>query len=55
MVSPINATERKPYQKIADQLRSYIAQGDFKAGSRLPPERDLTQLLGFPGHRCAKR
>jgi len=46
MVSPINATERKPYQKIADQLRSYIAQGDFKAGSRLPPERDLTQLLG---------
>jgi len=46
MVSPINATERKPYQKIADQLRNYIAQGDFKAGSRLPPERDLTQLLG---------
>jgi GntR family transcriptional repressor for pyruvate dehydrogenase complex len=46
MASPINATERKPYQKIADQLRSYIAQGDFKAGSRLPPERDLTQLLG---------
>ena len=46
MVSPINAAERKPYQKIADQLRNYIAQGDFKAGSRLPPERDLTQLLG---------
>ncbi len=46
MVSPINAAERKPYQKIADQLRNYIVQGDFKAGSRLPPERDLTQLLG---------
>ena len=46
MVSPINAAERKPYQKIADQLRNHIVQGDFKAGSRLPPERDLTQLLG---------
>lgn len=46
MVSPINTAERKPYQKIADQLRNYIAQGDFKTGSRLPPERDLTQLLG---------
>jgi GntR family transcriptional regulator, transcriptional repressor for pyruvate dehydrogenase complex len=46
MVSTLNATERKPYQKIADQLRNYIAQGDFKAGARLPPERDLTQLLG---------
>ncbi|CAH0181002.1 FadR/GntR family transcriptional regulator [Pseudomonas brassicacearum] len=46
MVSPIKTAERKPYQKIADQLRNYIAQGDFKAGSRLPPERDLTQLLG---------
>lgn len=37
MVSPINAAERKPYQKIADQLRTYIVQEDFKAGSRLPP------------------
>ncbi|MBC3372501.1 FadR family transcriptional regulator [Pseudomonas sp. SWRI92] len=46
MASPINTAERKPYQKIADQLRNYIAQGDFKTGSRLPPERDLTQLLG---------
>lgn len=46
MVSPTHPAERKPYQKIADQLRDYIAQGDFKPGSRLPPERDLTQLLG---------
>jgi len=46
MVSPTHSAERKPYQKIADQLRDYIAQGDFKPGSRLPPERDLTQLLG---------
>lgn len=46
MASSLNATERKPYQKIADQLRQYIARGQFAAGSRLPPERDLTQLLG---------
>ncbi len=46
MAAPTNASERKPYQKIADQLRNYILQGDFKPGSRLPPERDLTQRLG---------
>ncbi len=46
MASALNTAEQKPYQKIADQLRAYIAQGDFSAGSRLPPERDLTQLLG---------
>ena len=46
MASPTNASERKPYQKIADQLRDYILRGDFKPGTRLPPERDLTQLLG---------
>ena len=46
MAAPTHFTERKPYQKIADQLRDYIAQGNFKPGSRLPPERDLTQMLG---------
>ena len=46
MVSSSPHTERKLYQKIADRLREYIAQGDFKVGSRLPAERDLTQLLG---------
>lgn len=46
MVSSYPAPERKLYQKIADRLREYIVQGDFKVGSRLPPERDLTQLLG---------
>ena len=46
MVSTFAPSERKLYQKIADRLRDYIVQGDFKVGSRLPPERDLTQLLG---------
>ena len=46
MVSSSPHTERQLYQKTADRLREYIAQGDFKVGSRLPAERDLTQLLG---------
>ena len=46
MDSTFAPSERKLYQKIADRLRDYIVQGDFKVGSRLPPERDLTQLLG---------
>jgi len=39
-------SERKVYQVIADRLRERIRQGDFKAGSRLPAERDLVQILG---------
>ncbi|WP_460136883.1 FadR/GntR family transcriptional regulator [Pseudomonas sp. S1_E04] len=38
--------ERKVYQIIADRLRERIRQGEFKAGSRLPAERDLVQILG---------
>ncbi|KAA6174070.1 FadR family transcriptional regulator [Pseudomonas marginalis] len=39
-------TERKLYQKIADRLREHIRLGEFQAGARLPPERDLVQILG---------
>lgn len=37
---------RRLYQQIADQIRELIDQGDFEAGTRLPPERDLAQQLG---------
>jgi GntR family transcriptional repressor for pyruvate dehydrogenase complex len=40
------STERKVYQIIADRLRERIRQGEFKAGSRLPAERELVQILG---------
>jgi GntR family transcriptional repressor for pyruvate dehydrogenase complex len=37
---------RRLYQQIADQVRALIQRGDYPAGSRLPPERDLAQQLG---------
>ena len=37
---------RRLYQQIADQIRSLIQKGNFAAGARLPPERDLAQQLG---------
>jgi GntR family transcriptional regulator len=33
--------------QAADSLRERIASGDLRAGSRLPPERELCQLLGI--------
>lgn len=36
MVASFPPSERKLYQKIADRLREYIVQGDFKIGARLP-------------------
>ncbi|WP_397459178.1 FadR/GntR family transcriptional regulator [Pseudomonas asplenii] len=38
--------ERKLYQVIADRLREHIREGEFKAGARLPPERELVHILG---------
>ncbi len=37
---------RRLYRQIADQIRALIASGEFPAGSRLPPERDLAKQLG---------
>jgi DNA-binding FadR family transcriptional regulator len=37
---------RRLYRQIADQIRKLIASGEFPAGSRLPPERDLAKELG---------
>lgn len=39
-------TSRRLYQLIADKVRALIQQGDYREGSRLPPERDLAQQLG---------
>lgn len=44
---PIQSIEpRRLYRQIADQLRRLIDSGEFPAGSRLPPERDLAAQLG---------
>jgi len=37
---------RRLYRQIADQLRTLIERGEFAAGTRLPPERDLAVQLG---------
>lgn len=44
---PLQAIEtRRLYRQIADQLREAIERGEFPAGTRLPPERDLAAQLG---------
>lgn len=37
---------RRLYQQIADQIRTFIDKGNYTPGARLPPERDLAQQLG---------
>src|SRR5579864_8067518 len=44
---PLSSIEpRRLYRQIADQIRSLIHGGEFVAGARLPPERDLAKQLG---------
>lgn len=44
---PIQAVEnRRLYRQIADQIAALIEQGEYGAGARLPPERDLARQLG---------
>jgi len=44
---PIQTIEtRRLYRHIADQLRALIERGEFAAGTRLPPERDLAVQMG---------
>jgi GntR family transcriptional repressor for pyruvate dehydrogenase complex len=44
---PIHSIEpRRLYRQIADQIRNLIQAGEYRPGSRLPPERDLARQLG---------
>ena len=44
---PFHSIEpRRLYRQIADQIRELIRSGEFVAGARLPPERDLAKQLG---------
>ena len=43
---PLQAVEsRRLYRQIADQIAALIERGEYPAGSRLPPERDLAKQL----------
>ena len=44
---PIQAVDnRRLYRQIADQIAALIDKGEYGAGARLPPERDLAKQLG---------
>lgn len=44
---PLQSVEsRRLYRQIADQLSQLIRRGDFRAGDRLPAERELAEQLG---------
>ena len=44
---PISSIEpSRLYRRIAEQLRALIVGGEYAAGTRLPPERDLAVQLG---------
>jgi len=40
------ADTRRLYRQIADQLARFIETHSFAVGSRLPPERELAEMLG---------
>jgi DNA-binding FadR family transcriptional regulator len=43
---PLQAVDnRRLYRQIADQIAALIERGEYPAGSRLPPERDLAKQL----------
>jgi DNA-binding FadR family transcriptional regulator len=44
---PLQAVDnRRLYRQIADQITALIEKGEYGAGQRLPPERDLARQLG---------
>jgi len=44
---PLQTVEnRRLYRQIADQIAALIEKGEYEAGERLPPERDLAKQLG---------
>jgi DNA-binding FadR family transcriptional regulator len=44
---PLQAVDtRRLYRQIADQIAALIERGEYGAGARLPPERDLAKQLG---------
>jgi DNA-binding FadR family transcriptional regulator len=44
---PLQAVDnRRLYRQIADQIAALIEKGEYGAGRRLPPERDLAKQLG---------
>src|SRR5512134_3616174 len=46
LLMPIRAVEpQRLYRRIAEQIARLIRRGEYRAGERLPPERDLARQL----------
>jgi hypothetical protein len=46
-VTPFKPVEsRRLYEQIAEQIEGLIQDGTFGTGSKLPPERELTKMIG---------
>ena len=37
---------RRSYQKLTERLRQFMAEGHFRDGDKLPPERALAESFG---------
>ncbi|MCK5575198.1 MAG: GntR family transcriptional regulator [Sphingomonadales bacterium] len=46
MISPDKDTNTPLYMQIANNIRTYISEGNVAAGEALPPERDLCDMTG---------
>lgn len=39
------ASQQRPYQEVGKMLRSLIVERGYSAGTRLPPEREIAEIL----------
>lgn len=46
MFKPLNTKQQSVYERVMQEIRSAVFQGDLKPGDQLPPERDLAEMLG---------
>lgn len=45
---------RRSYQKLTERLRQFMAEGHFRDGDKLPPERALAESFGVSRAASAK-
>ncbi len=46
-MAEVKTTQQKSYTKVIDYIKQQIREGKLSSGSRLPAERELSQLLGI--------
>ena len=43
---PLSGRPHRSYQKLTERLRQFMAEGHFRDGDKLPPERALAESFG---------